>query len=267
MKTRFIAILLFGLLIYSCTKVPITGRKQLKLFPESQMIAMSLTAYQDYLNENPPESDSNANTQMIKRLGERISTSVEKYLTDNGHAKRIEGFQWEFNYVDDPTVNAWAMPGGKVLFYQGIIDVAGSEDALAVVMGHEVAHAVAYHGNERMSTGLSAQLGLTALNVAMSENPTVTNQLFLQAAGVGTQLGMLKFSRNHETEADKMGLIFMAMAGYDPREAPKFWERMAAQSQGAPPEFLSTHPSHDRRVADLEAFMPEALKYYKPQQD
>lgn len=264
MKQKLIALLFVGLFIFSCTKVPITGRKQLKLFPESQMIAMSLTHYSEYLSANPPESNADANTQMVKRLGANISSAVETYLKDNGHGKRLEGFQWEFNYVDDPTVNAWAMPGGKVMFYQGIIDVAGSEDALAVVMGHEVAHAVAYHGNERMSTGLSAQLGLTALNVAMSENPTATKQIFMQAAGVGTQLGMLKFSRNHESEADKMGLIFMAMAGYDPREAPKFWERMAAQSQGAPPEFMSTHPSHDRRVADLNAFMPEALKYYKP---
>lgn len=264
MKQKLIALTVVGLFLFSCTKVPITGRKQLKLFPESQMIAMSLTSYSEFLNSNPPESNANTNTQMVKRLGDNISKAVETYMNDNGHAKRIEGFQWEFNYVDDPTVNAWAMPGGKILFYQGIIDVAGSEDALAVVMGHEIAHAIAYHGNERMSTGLSAQLGLTALNVAMSENPSATKQIFMQAAGVGTQLGMLKFSRNHETEADKMGLIFMAMAGYDPREAPKFWERMAALSQGAPPEFLSTHPSSERRVADLNAYMPEALKYYKP---
>ena len=263
MKLKIAASLVIGIILFSCTKVPITGRKQFKIFPESQMIEMSLTSYADFLNENPPESDSDNNTQMIKRLGSRISEAVETYLKENGHAKRTEGFQWEFNYIDDPTVNAWAMPGGKIVFYKGIIDVAGSEEALAVVMGHEVAHAVAYHGNERMSKGVSAQLGLTALSVAMSENPTVTKQLFLQAAGVGTQLGMLKFSRNHETEADKMGLIFMSMAGYDPREAPKFWERMAAQSQGAPPEFLSTHPSHETRIKDLNDYMPEALKYYK----
>lgn len=264
MNQRVFTLIALALFIFSCHKVPISGRKQLNLFPESQMIGLSLTAYNDFLTANPAEPASNANTQMIQRLGKNISASVEKYLKDNGQSKRIEGFQWEFNYVNDPTVNAWAMPGGKVVFYQGIIDVAESEDALAVVMGHEVAHAVARHGNERMSTGLSAQLGLTALNIAMEENPTMTQQIFMQAAGIGTQMGMLRFSRNHESEADKMGLVFMAMAGYDPREAPKFWERMAAQSQGAPPEFLSTHPSHDRRVKDLTEFMPEALKYFKP---
>lgn len=228
------------------------------------MIAMSLTAYSEFLNSNPPESDKEANTQMVKRLGKNISTAVEKYCRENKIENRIEGFQWEFNLVDDPTVNAWCMPGGKVVVYSGIIDVAGSEEALAVVMGHEVAHAIARHGNERMSTQISAQLGLTALSVAMAENPTTTKNIFMQAVGVGTSLGMLKFSRNHETEADKLGLVFMAMAGYDPREAPKFWERMSAQSGGQPPEFISTHPSHERRVADLNAFMPKALKYYKP---
>ena len=143
MKQRIITLIALSLFKFSCQKVPISGRKQLNLFPEAQMIAMSLTAYSDFLTSNPPESNSNANTQMIQRLGSNISKSVETYLKDNGMQKRVEGFQWEFNYVDDPTVNAWAMPGGKVVFYKGIMDVAGSEDALAVVMGHEVAHAVA----------------------------------------------------------------------------------------------------------------------------
>ncbi|NNK81169.1 MAG: M48 family metallopeptidase, partial [Flavobacteriales bacterium] len=219
-------------MVLSCTKVPITGRKQLNLLPESEMIGMSLTAYDEFLNENPPLSDGNQHTALIQEMGMRISESVETYMQDEGLQERIKGFQWEFNVVDDPTVNAWCMPGGKVVFYTGIIDIAQNNDQLAAVMGHEIAHAVARHGNERMSQGMATQLGVGALSVAMNENPTLTNQLFLQAAGVGSQIGMLKFSRNHESEADKMGLIFMAMAGYDPEEAVKFWERMSEVGGG-----------------------------------
>lgn len=263
---RAIAIACIVLFYVSCTKVPITGRKQLNLMPESEMIGMSLTAYDEFLTENPPVSASNERSELIKGMGAKISVAVEAYLKDNGLEKRVEGFQWEFNVVDDPTANAWCMPGGKVVFYTGLMDIADNDDQLAAVMGHEIAHAVARHGNERMSQGMTAQLGVSALSVAMSQNPTLTKELFLQATGIGTQVGMLKFSRNHETEADKMGLIFMAMAGYDPQEAVSFWELMSAASGGgAPPEFLSTHPSHDRRIADLQAFMPEAMKYYKEQ--
>lgn len=261
-KSMLIALL--ATFIISCTKVPITGRKQLNLLPESDMIGMSLTAYDDFLKENPALPLSNPDAKMISDMGAKISVAVEQYLADNGLSDRVEGFQWEFKTVDDPTVNAWCMPGGKVVFYTGIIDLADNEGQIAAVMGHEIAHAVARHGNERMSQGMAAQLGVSSIQVALSQNPTTTNQLFMQAAGVGTQVGMLKFSRNHESEADKMGLIFMAMAGYDPSEAVKFWELMSAASQGAPPEFLSTHPSHDRRIADLQDFMPEAMKYYKP---
>lgn len=259
-----IALATVALMLLSCSKVPITGRKQLNLLPESDMIGMSLTAYDDFLKENPPLSPADPQARMISEMGARISQAVVKYMGDIGESKRVAGFQWEFKTVDDPTVNAWCMPGGKVVFYTGIIDLAANENQIAAVMGHEIAHAVARHGNERMSQGMAAQLGVSSVQVALSQNPTATNQLFMQAAGIGTQVGMLKFSRNHETEADKMGLIFMAMAGYDPREAVKFWELMSAASQGSPPEFLSTHPSHDRRIADLQAYMPEALKHYKP---
>ena len=261
---KLMLLALLGTFIISCTKVPITGRKQLNLMPESDMISMSLTAYDDFLKETPALPQSNADAKMITDMGARVSVAVEKYLDDNGLSDRVEGFQWEFNTVDDPTVNAWCMPGGKVVFYTGIIDLAANENQIAAVMGHEIAHAVARHGNERMSQGMAAQLGVSSVQIALSQNPTATNQLFMQAAGIGTQVGMLKFSRNHESEADKMGLIFMAMAGYDPNEAVKFWELMSAASQGAPPEFLSTHPSHDRRIEDLQAYMPEAMKYYSP---
>jgi predicted Zn-dependent protease len=265
MKNNFLVLASIMLMLSSCTKVPITGRKQLNLMPESEMIGMSLTAYDEFLSENPPLPLSDPRAKMISDMGARISSSVIKYMTDNGLENRIEGFSWTFNTVDDPTVNAWCMPGGKVVFYTGIIDVANSnENQLAAVMGHEIAHAVARHGNERMSSSMASQLGVSALSIALSENPTLTNQLFMQAAGIGTQVGMLKFSRNHETEADKMGLIFMSMAGYDPHAAVDFWQRMSEASGGAPPEFLSTHPSHDRRISDLEEYMPEALIYYKP---
>ena len=156
------------------------------------------------------------------------------------------------------------MPGGKVAFYTGILPICEGESGVAIVMGHEVAHAIANHGGERMSQSLLAQLGLSSLQVALGENPSLTNNLLLQSVGIGTQVGMLSFSRQHESEADRIGLIFSSMAGYDPREAPEFWERMKAASGGsAPPEFLSTHPSNDRRIRDLTAQMPEAIKIYE----
>ena len=176
----------------------------------------------------------------------------------------MKDFKWEFNLVEDNTVNAWCMPGGKVVFYTGILPITKDEKGIAVVMGHEIAHAIARHGNERMSQGLALQGGGIALSLALSDKPELTQNLFQQAYGLGGQLGMLKYSRSHDSEADKMGLVFMAMAGYDPREAVEFWKRMAAQGGQKPPEFLSTHPSDDTRIKDLEDFMPEALKYYKP---
>jgi len=262
---KIIAILLISTYAISCARVPITGRKQTNLMPESELITMSVTEYGTVLSGSNVVNSSNADAQMIDRVGKRISTAVEKYLTDNNMENRIEGFQWEFKLIQEDVVNAWCMPGGKVAFYTGILPVCGGERGVAVVMGHEVAHAIARHGNERMSTGLVAQLGISALAIAMSENPTLTKDLFLQSVGIGTQLGMLSFSRKHESEADHMGLVFMAMAGFDPREAPVFWERMSAAGGGEPPEFLSTHPSHETRVSDLNGWLDEALKYYVPQ--
>jgi predicted Zn-dependent protease len=255
--------LLLASFIVACAKVPITGRRQMNLLPESDMIAMSLQAYSEFLGQNNVVASSDSRAQMVSNLGTKIKTSVEKFLDQEGQSKRVEGYQWEFNLVDDPTVNAWAMPGGKVVIYTGILDVAGSEEGLAVVMGHEVAHAIARHGNERMSQALLIQAGGITLTVLTDEQPQLAKDLFMISYGVGTGLGALSFSRNHETEADKMGLVFMAMAGYDPREAPKFWERMSAAGGGEPPEFLSTHPNHETRVNNLNEFMPEALKYYE----
>lgn len=227
--------------VVSCAKVPISGRRQLNLVPESQMMAMSFTAYQEFLDTNSVLPATNSNVIMVRRIGDKIKNSVEKYLADNHQSKRVEGFAWEFNVVQDNTVNAWCMPGGKVVVYTGILPVTQDETSLAVVMGHEVAHAVARHGNERMSQGLALQLGGVALSVALSEKPALTQNIFLQSYGIGSQLGVLAYGRNHETEADKLGLIFMAMAGYNPEAAIGFWERMSASSGGqAPPEILST---------------------------
>jgi predicted Zn-dependent protease len=186
-------------------------------------------------------------------------------MTANKMQDAIKNFQWEFNVVDDKTVNAWCMPGGKVVVYTGIMSVAKNETALAVVMGHEIAHAVAKHGSERMSQGLLQEFGGAVLSQALSQKSEVTKGLFMTAYGAGSNiLGVLPFSRLQESEADKLGLIFMAMAGYNPEEAISFWQRMSAASQGGTPEFLSTHPSDDTRIKQIKDFLPEALKYYKP---
>ncbi len=259
------AILLGIAYIVSCTRVPITGRRQMNLVPESEMISMSLTAYSDFLSQNYVLPASDNRTQMVQRIGNNIKTACEQFLRESGEEKRVAGFQWAFNVVDDPTVNAWCMPGGKVVVYTGILPVTQDENSLAVVMGHEVAHAVARHGNERMSQGLVLNAAGATLGVLMSEKPELARDIFLQSYGIGSTLGMLAYSRNHEIEADKLGLIFMAMAGYDPQASIGFWERMSAASGGAaPPEIMSTHPSDETRIQTLKEFMPEALKYYKP---
>lgn len=261
---KTLVLLIVILLAVACAKVPITGRSQMNLLPESQLMGMSLTAYQDFLKENPAMPTTDQRVQMVKRIGDRLAAAATKYCNENGAGDRVAGFQWEFNVVEDPTVNAWCMPGGKVVVYTGILPITQDEAGLAVVMGHEIAHAIARHGNERMSQGVAIQGAGIGLSVLLSEKPQWTQDLFLQSYGIGSQLGMLAYSRNHESEADKMGLIFMAMSGYDPRVAPKFWERMSASGGAAPPELLSTHPSDARRVADLEAYMPKALEHYKP---
>ncbi|MCA1750871.1 MAG: M48 family metallopeptidase [Cryomorphaceae bacterium] len=263
MKNKIGLILLVGLLAFDCAKVPVTGRRQVNLLPESQLGEMSATAYGEFLSTTPPLPNSDPRAQKVRRVGERIAEATERYLKNNSGGKKIAEFDWTFNTVEDPTVNAWCMPGGRVVFYTGILPITKDEAGLAVVMGHEIAHAVARHGNERMSQGMAVQGAGMALDVLTSEQPDLTRALLMQSYGIGSTLGTLSFSRLHETEADKMGLIFMAMAGYDPREAPKFWIRMSeASGGGKPPEFLSTHPADDRRVADLEEFMPEAMKYY-----
>lgn len=261
---RVIIFSLFGLLLYACTRVAVTGRQQLSLVSNSEIIPMAIEQY-DSVIRTADLSNNQQQTAMVKRVGARIQRAVEQYMAEHNASDQLAGFEWEFNLIDDPkTVNAWCMPGGKVAFYSGIMPICKDEAGVAVVMGHEVAHAVANHGRERMSQAMLANGLLGTLGSALGQNPTLTKQLFFQAVGVGAQLGMLKFSRQHESEADRIGLIFMAMAGYDPHEAPKFWERMSSMSGGAePPEWLSTHPSHSSRINELESEIPEAMKYYK----
>ena len=252
------------LLIYACSSVAVTGRKQLNLVPNSEIIPMANQQYQEVITKGPISSDREQ-TQMVKNVGTKIQKAVERYMTNKGATSDLAGFQWEFNLIDDPkTVNAWCMPGGKVAFYTGIMPICKDEAGVAVVMGHEVAHAIANHGRERISQQILAQYGLSTLGAVMGQNPTAGQELLMQAVGAGTNLGMLKFSREHESEADRIGLIFMTMAGYDPNQAPAFWERMTEKSGGQePPEFISTHPSHSTRISDLKGWIPEALSYRK----
>ncbi len=265
--TRFLSVVVVviaSFFLSTCSTNPVTGRKQLTLIPAGEMLSMSFSQYDQFLKENKLSSDQQS-TQMVKRIGQRIQKSVETYATEKGWANQLDGYKWEFNLVEDKQVNAWCMPGGKVVVYTGILPVTKDETGLAVVMGHEIAHAVAEHGNERMSQGLLANLGGAALQEAVKNKPEQTQALWMTAFGLGAQFGvLLPFSRSQESEADQMGLIFMAMAGYDPAQAVTFWERMAANKGGqAPPEFMSTHPSDETRIADIKRLLPEALKYYK----
>ncbi|HMM10491.1 MAG TPA: M48 family metallopeptidase [Bacteroidales bacterium] len=249
--------------VFACTKVPITGRRQINMIPGQQVMTMSFQQYSQFLSENKLSTDTQA-TAMVKRVGEKIQRAVEQYFSEKGMSKRLNGYAWEFNLVESPEANAWCMPGGKVVFYTGILPITANETGLAVVMGHEVAHAIAEHGNERMSQQLMTQFGGMALAVAMQDKPEQTQSLWMTAFGVGSQLGvLLPFSRLHESEADRLGLIFMAMAGYDPNEAVAFWQRMATmKGSQSPPEFLSTHPSDETRIEQIKKWLPEAMKYY-----
>lgn len=264
MFIRNLSIILTLLLLSACSTVPITGRSQLNLIPGSSMISMSLQQYDQFLKEHKL-STNQEQTQLVRRVGGRISEAVERYFVANGMQDELKNYKWEFNLVEDKQVNAWCMPGGKVVVYTGILPVAGGEEGLAVVMGHEIAHAVAEHGNERMSQGLLAQAGGVALSTAMSSKPAQTRQLWMAVYGAGAQYGaILPYGRKQESEADHLGLVFMTMAGYDPNAAIPFWERMAAQKGGqSPPEFLSTHPSDTTRINNIKKLVPEVLQKYK----
>ncbi len=250
--------------VSACKVNPFTGQKTLNFYPNSQIFPSAFAQYDQFLTENKVIKGT-SESQMITKVGQRISAASERWLAANGYPGYLKDYKWEYNLVNDEAVNAWAMPGGKIVFYTGILPITQSETGVAVVMGHEVAHALADHGAQRMSAGTLQQLGAVAGNVAISD-PEKRN-LFNQAYGVGSQVGvMLPFSRSHETEADRIGLQIMAIAGYNPEEAADLWRRMKAQSGGqSPPEFLSTHPSNDTRINNLTAWAPlakeEAAKF------
>jgi predicted Zn-dependent protease len=250
-----------ALMLTGCSEVAITGRQQLNIVPDSVVNSLSFQSYREFLSEHEL-SDNAEQTRMVKRVGKRIETAVERYLFS-----QLEGYEWEFNLIEDESVNAWAMPGGKVVVYTGLIPVAQTEAGLATVIGHEVAHAFARHGAERMSQGLLLEMGGIALSKAVETRPAATRDLFMRSYGIGTQVGvLLPYSRVQESEADHLGLIFMAMAGYDPHEAVPFWERMAASKEGPrPPEILSTHPADSTRISRIRELIPMAMQYYREQ--
>lgn len=267
MIRKITSVFILSALLFACSKNALTGKSQLTIFPESELQTMATGEYQKFLTSNKVVTTSNnRDAEMVRRVGQRITKAVEEHYASKGISDKLQGFKWEYNLVDDKAVNAWCMPGGKIVVYTGILPVTQNEAALAAVMGHEVSHALLQHGNQRMSQTLGTQVVGLGLQVALANKPAETQNLFLGAYGAGTQLGiLLPFSRKHELEADRYGLIFTAMAGYNPQEAIGLWERMEKLSNGQkPPEFLSTHPAEGRRIDQLNKYMPEALTYYKP---
>jgi len=263
----FLSLFLITGIAISCSQNALTGKSQFTLLPESQLQEMANQEYVQFLSSSKVVSTSgNKDAEMVKRVGQRITSAVESYYRQKGIADNLQGFKWEYNLVNDPAVNAWCMPGGKIVVYTGLLPITQNEAALAVVMGHEVSHALLQHGNQRMSTTMGAQAVQAGLQVALANKSQETQNLFMSAYGVGAQVGvLLPFSRKHELDADEWGLNFAAMAGYNPREAIPLWERMEKAGGGQkPPEFLSTHPSEGRRIDQLNKLMPGALKYYKP---
>ena len=256
LKTIIYSTLVLTLLI-ACATNPFTGKKTIAFVPNTQLFPTSFAQYNQFLGENKVITGTK-DAEMIKRVGQRIAVAAERYLDANGNQGYLKNYKWEYNLVNDETVNAWCMPGGKIVFYTGILPIAQNETGVAAIMGHEVAHALANHGQQRMSAGMVQQLGAVAGNVVIQDEQK--RGLFNQAYGIGSQVGvMLPFSRSHETEADNIGILLMAIAGYNPDEAAQLWKRMKANSGGqAPPEFMSTHPSNDTRIANLTKWAPGA---------
>ncbi len=259
-----LVIILFLFSIVSCQTVPITGREQLSFVPENQILPMSFNQYRDFLAKHTVV-ERGEQAELVIRVGTRIERAVERYFDEHGLSSRLKGYQWEFHLVEAKEANAWCMPGGKVVVYTGILPLTQGDNGLAVVLGHEIAHAVANHGGERMSQALLVEMGGLTLDAALAQKPSRTNDLFLAAFGLGTTVGiLLPYSRTQESEADHLGLIFMAMAGYDPHGAIAFWERMMSAQHGrTPPELLSDHPADAKRLERIKELMPEAMSYYR----
>lgn len=260
---KILFIVLVTTLVASCSKVAVTGRKQLMLVSDAEVLSLSATAYKQFI-DSVPASKNLAQTALVQKTGKNIAAAVENYLRANGLENEIANLKWEFSLVQDSNVNAFCMPGGKVVFFEGILPITKTEAGIAVVMGHEIAHAVAKHANERMSHQMAAQFGGNLAGLLLSNSSLALQQTIGVLYGLGSQVGvMLPYSRKHEHEADELGLIFMAMAGYNPTEAIAFWERMAASSKKSAMEFMSTHPSDEKRIAHMKAVLPKALEYYK----
>ncbi len=254
---KTLTILSVIVMVVACTTNPFTGKQTLALVPNSQILPMAFQQYDQFLTENNVIKGT-SDARMIQNVGQKISTAAERYLTANGYAGYLKDYRWEYNLVEDPAVNAWCMPGGKIVFYTGILPIAAGEAGVAAIMGHEVAHALANHGQQRMSAGQLQAIGAVAGNIALSRDPK-NQEIFNQAYGIGSTVGvMLPFSRGHETESDRIGLTLMAIAGYDPIVGAELWQRMAQAGGGAPPEFLSTHPSNETRINNITMWAPEA---------
>lgn len=255
------------LTISSCSTVPLTGRSRLNLVSDEQVLPMAFQAYNEFLTENKSAvlPASNAQASRVKMIGNKLVVAVKNYMNSNGLGEQIKNYSWEVNVVQSKDLNAWCMPGGKIVVYTGILPVTKDDAGLATVMGHEIAHAIAGHSAERMSQEMVGQ-GLGALGSAATSNNPRTQSIFNTLYGVGAPLAMLSYGRNQELEADRLGLIFMAMAGYNPQNATGFWQRMSQASSGSqkPPEFLSTHPSDATRIQRIQNALPEAMKFYKP---
>ena len=251
-----------AMLLTSCGSVPITGRKQLNLVSDSEVLQSSLQQYASFM-QTATISTQKTKSEQVTRVGKRIAAATEAYLRSAGLESELNNFAWEFNLVKSEDVNAWCMPGGKIVVYEGIMNLVSSDDELAVVMGHEVAHAVAKHSNERMSQQLLAQYGASAVGILTGGKSAATQQIAQQVYGLGAQYGVMQpFSRKHESEADKMGLVLMTIAGYNPECAINFWQKMQASSSSTVPEFMSSHPSHETRIADIRKWLPEVLQKY-----
>jgi predicted Zn-dependent protease len=255
-------ILCFSLV--TCATVPLTGRKSLRLIPDSELLSLSDQEYTKVLHESKLSTDQQT-VQAVTRVGKRIASAAEEFLKESKEENKLKNYQWEFNVIEDSkTANAWCMPGGKVAVYTGILPFTRTDAGLAVVLGHEVAHAIAEHGNERMTEALLTQLGGVALSVALENQPNETRQIFMGAYGVTANVGvLLPYSRLHESEADRIGLTLMAKAGYDPNEAIRFWQTMSEQGGSRPPELLSTHPAPESRIDKIKSYIPEAMRSYK----
>jgi len=263
-KSKLLVLCGLLLLLSGCTEVAITGRKQFNLVPDSTMNSMGFQAYSEFLTQNTLSKDY-SKTQMVKRVGSRIQKAVEKYCAQNNCSDSLQGYQWEVNLIEDDQLNAWAMPGGKMVVYTGLLEVTQSEAGLATVVAHEIAHVFAKHGAERMTQGLVVEMGGVALSKAMANKPAQTKDLLMKSYGAGAQIGvLLPYSRVHETEADHLGLIFMAIAGYNPNEAVNFWQRMSVAKQGSGTlEILSTHPADSTRIRNIQQLIPKAMQYYR----